>query len=140
MLLDYCISPDCQFRYGPACDANRVPMGSNTTSIPRKKTGSILYGAEGIYGCAQPGNVALTFDDGPGPYTSHVLDLLDKYNAKATFFISGNNNGMSNLRNLYSTQLIVSLTGKQGIDNPNQPWPNLIQLVRFPPVIGFFSN
>lgn len=34
--------------------------------------------------------VALTFDDGPDPIvTSQILDLLDKYNAKATFFMLG---------------------------------------------------
>lgn len=36
--------------------------------------------------------VFLTFDDGPTPdITSQVLDLLEKYNAKATFFCLGNN-------------------------------------------------
>jgi peptidoglycan/xylan/chitin deacetylase (PgdA/CDA1 family) len=36
--------------------------------------------------------VALTFDDGPNePYTSQVLDILDKYNVKATFFAVGEN-------------------------------------------------
>lgn len=32
-------------------------------------------------------NIALTFDDGPSEETNKVLDLLKKYNAKATFFI-----------------------------------------------------
>jgi peptidoglycan-N-acetylglucosamine deacetylase len=31
--------------------------------------------------------VALTFDDGPGPYTQHTVDLLKAAHAKATFFI-----------------------------------------------------
>lgn len=36
--------------------------------------------------------VALTFDDGPHKtYTPEILDILDKYNAKATFFIIGEN-------------------------------------------------
>ena len=36
--------------------------------------------------------VAITFDDGPNPkYTAQVLDLLAKYEAKATFFIIGEN-------------------------------------------------
>ena len=37
-----------------------------------------------------PGNkvVYLTFDDGPGPYTAQLLDVLDKYNVKATFFVT----------------------------------------------------
>ncbi|MCR4611382.1 MAG: polysaccharide deacetylase family protein [Lachnospiraceae bacterium] len=30
--------------------------------------------------------VYLTFDDGPGPYTQKLLDILDKYNVKVTFF------------------------------------------------------
>jgi len=32
---------------------------------------------------------ALTFDDGPGPQTTAFLDLLDKYKARATFFMLG---------------------------------------------------
>lgn len=36
------------------------------------------------------GNVLLTFDDGPHPdITPKVLDLLDKYQARALFFITG---------------------------------------------------
>lgn len=35
--------------------------------------------------------IALTFDDGPHKtYTSQILDLLAKYDAKATFFVIGN--------------------------------------------------
>ena len=33
--------------------------------------------------------VFLTFDDGPGQYTNNVLELLKKYNIKATFFVLG---------------------------------------------------
>lgn len=36
--------------------------------------------------------IALTFDDGPNePYTSEILDILKKYNVKATFFLLGKN-------------------------------------------------
>lgn len=31
--------------------------------------------------------IYLTFDDGPGIYTDEILDVLDEYNAKATFFV-----------------------------------------------------
>ena len=37
--------------------------------------------------------VALTFDDGPSSYTSRLLEILKKYNAKATFFMVGDNVG-----------------------------------------------
>ncbi|KAI0996234.1 hypothetical protein K3495_g11945 [Podosphaera aphanis] len=89
---DYCHAPDCQFNYGPGCDANKTPSGRNTSSIRRTKPSSVLYGAEGVYSCKNAGEFALTFDDGPGPYTSHILDVLDKYKAKATFFVTGINN------------------------------------------------
>lgn len=32
--------------------------------------------------------VYLTFDDGPGQYTAELLDILKKYNVKATFFVT----------------------------------------------------
>lgn len=32
--------------------------------------------------------VYLTFDDGPGSHTKELLDILDKYNVKATFFVT----------------------------------------------------
>lgn len=36
--------------------------------------------------------IALTFDDGPNTTTTNqILDLLEEYNAKATFFLIGNN-------------------------------------------------
>ena len=35
--------------------------------------------------------IALTFDDGPSTTTGDVLDVLEKYNVKASFFLIGNN-------------------------------------------------
>lgn len=41
--------------------------------------------------------VYLTFDDGPSIYTNDILNILDKYNVKATFFVtcSGDINGLA---------------------------------------------
>jgi peptidoglycan/xylan/chitin deacetylase (PgdA/CDA1 family) len=36
-----------------------------------------------------PKTVALTFDDGPSPYTMQVLEILDLHGAYATFFVTG---------------------------------------------------
>lgn len=33
--------------------------------------------------------IYLTFDDGPSPYTRKLLDVLDSYGVKATFFVTG---------------------------------------------------
>ena len=32
--------------------------------------------------------IYLTFDDGPGPYTDKLLDVLDQYSVRATFFVT----------------------------------------------------
>ncbi|KAF2865856.1 hypothetical protein BDV95DRAFT_599244 [Massariosphaeria phaeospora] len=89
---EYCYSPGCNYQYGPGCPENQTPAGTNTSSIARTKVGNVAYGGAGIYECVQPGTVALTYDDGPFKgFTNHVLDVFKTYNAKATFFITGNN-------------------------------------------------
>ncbi|KAH8424997.1 chitin deacetylase CDA6 [Aspergillus melleus] len=108
---NHCRSPDCQINYGH-CDAHKTPGGAPTESIPRPQLGHVAYGPHAVRSCSVPGTVALTYDDGPGPYTKDLLDLLDKYDAKATFFITGNNNG------------------KGEIDAPGKPWIELIQRMR----------
>src|SRR5258705_14015832 len=48
-----------------------------------------LFGAT-ICRTDSPRKLALTFDDGPNPaITPKLLDLLDRHNAKATFFLIG---------------------------------------------------
>jgi len=125
VLTEYCNAPECQFEYGPACDANYVPSGLNTSSIPRPALGNEIYGSSGIYDCNIAGHMALTFDDGPFIYTRHILDLLDEYSAKATFFITGNNMGKS-VNKLASQPLLIS-TGKGRIDDSKSACPGLIR-------------
>ncbi|MGM9548494.1 MAG: immunoglobulin-like domain-containing protein [Faecousia sp.] len=52
------------------------------TAVPRPQTvwpdGKVIY---------------LTFDDGPGPYTERLLDVLDSYGVKATFFVTNRGYG-----------------------------------------------
>ncbi|HEY2391777.1 MAG TPA: polysaccharide deacetylase family protein [Candidatus Angelobacter sp.] len=51
--------------------------------------GAQLYGRTLTHG-NDPGQMALTYDDGPNdPHTLHLLDVLAKYNARATFFLIG---------------------------------------------------
>ena len=54
--------------------------GNKTT-----KSRKVVVSEETIEG---NGTIYLTFDDGPGKYTSQILDTLDKYNIKATFFVT----------------------------------------------------
>ncbi len=61
----------------------------NSVKLTRKV---IVYGAnraEDYSGVTPNGKtVYLTFDDGPGAYTEKLLGYLDKYNVKATFFVT----------------------------------------------------
>lgn len=62
---------------------------NNTAKIVRKV---VVYGsadANSFTHIKSNGKtVYLTFDDGPGAYTEQLLDILDKYNVKATFFVT----------------------------------------------------
>lgn len=51
-----------------------------------EKTGNVIWEVK-----TNEKIVAITFDDGPHPtFTPQLLDILAKYHAKATFFVSGN--------------------------------------------------
>ena len=50
----------------------------------------IRVSGRGITKSIKGEGIALTFDDGPNPeYTTHLLDLLKKYEIKASFFVVG---------------------------------------------------
>ncbi len=48
------------------------------------------HAAAGPVDCAVVKCVALTFDDGPSPYTDRLLGILNDAGARATFFLIGN--------------------------------------------------
>jgi peptidoglycan/xylan/chitin deacetylase (PgdA/CDA1 family) len=70
-----------------------------------------------------PRKLALTFDDGPNPaITPKLLDLLDRYNARATFFLIG--------RYVRECPELVKETIARGhlIGNHTETHPNLFRL------------
>jgi peptidoglycan/xylan/chitin deacetylase (PgdA/CDA1 family) len=64
------------------------------TLVPQQVTstrfGRLVQRADPVY-CAYPRgrNFALTFDDGPGPYTVRLAAVLRRSHARATFFVIG---------------------------------------------------
>jgi peptidoglycan/xylan/chitin deacetylase (PgdA/CDA1 family) len=69
--------------------------------------------------------LALTFDDGPNPaITPKLLDLLDRHNAKATFFVIG--------RYVRECPELLQETAARGhlIGNHTELHPNLLRLSR----------
>ncbi|KAL7800326.1 carbohydrate esterase family 4 protein [Trichoderma ceciliae] len=107
----------CGVNFGTTCQDDECcsvegrPDGLNTEDWPRPHVGSVPYG-KAIFHCTKPGTVALTFDDGPWKYTEELLDVLEKFGVKATFFLTG--------RNL----------GKGAINDPVTDWPRLIHRMK----------
>ncbi|KAF9878056.1 polysaccharide deacetylase [Colletotrichum karsti] len=105
---EYCGGSQCQLEYSDSCDTFFPPPGASTESISRPLVGSVPYGSI-ITTCANRGDLALTFDDGPYIYTSQLLDILESQNVTATFFVAGNN------------------IGKKPIDDETNPWPAILR-------------
>lgn len=69
--------------YRVADSYGNVTTATRTVVVKAKIQNTVIPSGKVIY---------LTFDDGPGPYTGNLLDVLAKYDVKATFFVidSGN--------------------------------------------------
>lgn len=66
------VEGDYQIRYTATDEAGNSSESSRTVKV------------------IQPiGRIYLTFDDGPSEFTNQLLDVLKKYNTKATFFVTG---------------------------------------------------
>lgn len=69
--------------YAKDCSLNKTKETCIVSVVENKKIGTFTQ--------SNQKTVYLTFDDGPSENTQKVLDILDKYNAKATFFVTGTN-------------------------------------------------
>ena len=73
-------------------DAGPGTLGSSTGSGESSEVRGLVALGKPIYCAGSRGNeVALTFDDGPGPYTRLMLAKLRKHGVHATFFVVGRN-------------------------------------------------
>ncbi len=69
---------------GGADDKTKVVSDDSAGKKPGE--GEVQIASTGKYAGKK---VYLTFDDGPSPYTEEILDILDEYGVKATFFVIG---------------------------------------------------
>ncbi len=101
------MSPGCQMNFCTACDGSQSPYpGTDTSTVPRPLFGSVPYGPE-VSKCKSPGKIAITFDDGPSPFTSELLDILKESGAKVSRASSANLHAMPRL--VCIARLTVSL-------------------------------
>lgn len=63
----------------------------NGDSVSTQRTVTVLPVKNPDVVSPDSNTIYLTFDDGPGPYTGKLLDVLAQYNVKATFFVTGAN-------------------------------------------------
>jgi len=70
----------CQYKFG-SCDSEENNNNDSSNDLKIK-----IYDR-----CIYNDHWALTFDDGPYQYDEDLLDLLKSVDAKATFFLNGNN-------------------------------------------------
>jgi peptidoglycan-N-acetylglucosamine deacetylase len=79
----------------PATHTARVPKAVHVATESRAQLESMAVNSVLAYtpfvkeGGTSGRDVALTFDDGPGPYTPQVLSVLERYHVRATFFEIG---------------------------------------------------
>ena len=93
-------TPDMDVKYYYSVRAYRTYDGKKSWS-GRDNTGITLTLKSDID--PKKPMVALTYDDGPGKHTGKILDVLEKYDAHATFFVVGRNaaNNPSVLKRAY---------------------------------------
>jgi len=73
--------------------ARAAPAGDSPGAVQEREINRrvLSYTSYIALGTAREPEVALTFDDGPGPYTPQVLSVLERMRVKATFFEIGEN-------------------------------------------------
>ncbi len=73
-------------------------------------------------------DVALTFDDGPGPYTPEVLSVLERMHVQATFFAIGK------MLRYFGTSTVREIEDGDVIGDHTESHPELAHLSRSRPV------
>lgn len=99
----------------PAVAAGFAGVAAYAAVHPRSQ----LFGAT-VFNTGNARTLALTFDDGPNPaITPKLLELLDRYNAKATFFLVG--------RHVRQSTALVKEMSARGhlLGNHTETHPNL---------------
>lgn len=63
--------------------------GAGVLAYATRGRSSSLLGPSIYHGDRRRASIALTFDDGPTPQTMRLLDVLDRFSVKGTFFVCG---------------------------------------------------
>lgn len=80
-----------------ATSSSATPTQSSSSATSTNPSSSVTTGTNAttntatgeMVDCKVKKCIALTYDDGPGPYTNELLDILKAENVRATFFVVG---------------------------------------------------
>ncbi|MEU8274162.1 polysaccharide deacetylase family protein [Microbispora bryophytorum] len=90
-----------------------IPLAVACALVAATATPAQARGTDEPY-CATHKCIALTFDDGPGPYVQTLLKTLSEYKAKATFFVIGSE--------VKKHPKLTQLIAKSGHEIGNHSW------------------
>jgi peptidoglycan/xylan/chitin deacetylase (PgdA/CDA1 family) len=84
------VTSDPSLHHAPAPHLTATEQKARTHQAEEKAVDSVLaYTPAVTSGGSRGHELALTFDDGPGPYTQQLVGVLNKYHVHATFFAIG---------------------------------------------------
>lgn len=96
---------------------------ADTVKAEQNAINSVLAYTPSVTSGGSHGNeVALTFDDGPGPYTQRLVTTLDKLRVHATFFAIGNQ------EQYFSAGTVAEINSGDAIGDHTETHPMLAKL------------
>lgn len=105
--------------------APATPTPTRAPAVPASRDGGKIGPVHGLRKHTPGGrDVALTFDDGPSPYTAHLLNLLRAQRVKATFCVVGTQ--------VQQYPKIVARIAREGHALCNHSWHHELDLGRQP--------
>jgi peptidoglycan/xylan/chitin deacetylase (PgdA/CDA1 family) len=122
---------DARRRLGGAVAALVVAVGTVALGAVQAPSAGAASAQAAFYTYQAPGGadtagkrvIALTFDDGPGPYTAQVLSVLQQYHVPATFFEVG--------YEVAATPQLAAMVSAAGYPVENHTW-NHADLAKLP--------
>jgi peptidoglycan/xylan/chitin deacetylase (PgdA/CDA1 family) len=122
-------SPRATRSHGGPAAASALPGGASNSAAPSAEAEGaaavkrvLAYTPFVRTGGGQSKDIALTFDDGPGPYTPEVLSVLERFHVHATFFAIGK------MERYFSASTIREFQDGDVVGDHTQSHPQLAQL------------
>jgi peptidoglycan-N-acetylglucosamine deacetylase len=112
-------------RHGAAARLSAAQQGALAGQRENKAIDRVLAYTPAItHGGLKGNEVALTFDDGPGPYTERLVQVLDSLHVKATFFAIGEE------ERYFSGGTLLELRSGDAVGDHTETHPMMASLTR----------